>query len=217
MAAIIYSKQQLIERVKKHLSDGFPKSSFPVTDNECLLYIDAAIPFVMKGQMFEGAKVSGMFEIPTAYLVTYALATLTRSLVTGEWYAALPQTPIELPTGYDITDAYFSQNGVRSKSVLPLTTKRNTFRDYLPKPGGAFFRVEGQTIYFKVNDGSSLLQYSAYVQMPISRTADKDAAMNLPDGAIEPIFQKVVATILQRYGIPQDIVKDDLPAGVKTS
>ena len=59
--------------------------------------------------------------------------------------------------------------------------------------------------------------YEGYVQMPISRTADKDAAMYLPDDAIEMVFNKVVATILQRYQIPQDIVKDNLPPGNKTS
>ena len=49
--AIVYSKNTLIERIKRHFNNDFPNTDFKVSDNELLLYIDAAIPFVMKGQM----------------------------------------------------------------------------------------------------------------------------------------------------------------------
>lgn len=217
MAAITYSKQMFIERIKKHVANGFPHTEFNITDNEILLYIDEAIPATLKGQMYENAKVTGVIDIPEAYLVTYALDTLLQSNVTGEYYGILPQTPMELPTGYDITDVYFSVNGARAQSCFPVTAKRNTYRRFMPKPTGVFYRVEGSTIYFQTIDGYPLTQQNAYVQMPISRTSDKTTMMNLPDGAIEPIFTKVVARILQRLGIPQDIIKDGLPAGNKNS
>lgn len=215
--AISYTKGMLIERVKKHLANGFPNSSFVITDNEVLLYIDASIPFIMKGQMFENAKVTGFLEVPDAYIVTYALPTLTISSTTGEWFATLPQTPIELPTGYSITDVYFSMNGAKSFSALPLTNKRNTFRNLLPRPSVVFFRVESNVIYFQTGNGILLFNQHAYVQMPISRTSDKNAIMSLPDGALEMLFDKTVAKCLQRLQIPQDIVKDNLPSGNKTS
>lgn len=216
--AIVYSKRMFIERIRKHIADGFPDQTFPASENEVLLYIDAAIPFVLKGQMFENAKVFGVFEVPEAYLVTYTISSLTKNRVTGEWYGTLPQTPLALPTGYNINDAYFSDNtGQRGQPVFLIEAKRSAMRDFMPKPNGVSARIEGNKIYMKSNSGYSLYGLSLYIQMPISRTADMDAAMNLPDDAIEPIFQKVVAEILQRYQIPKDIVLDNLPAGNKSS
>lgn len=218
MAAIVYSKQQLIERVKKHLADGFPNDDFNITDNEILLYVDSAIPFVLKGQMFENAKVTGVLDVPDAYLVTYNYTIGSQDTNTKEWYVTLAQTPLALPTGYDITNVYIANPADgRSVNAWPIKTKRQAYRNYMPLPVGWSYRVVGQTMYLKQNDGSSLYQYNLFVQMPISRTADKDEAMRLPDDAIEPLFQKTVTTILQRYQIPQDIVQDNLMPGNKTS
>lgn len=215
--AIAYTKKMMIERIAKHLNDGYPTTDFKVTNNEIQLYIDAAIPFVMKGQMFEGAKISGVYEIPEAYLLTYLL-TLTKYAPTNEWKATLPQTPLELPTGYNITDAYISQSGLgRGQSIIFTKTKRVPYRNNMPKPAAVFARIESNIIYLQSWNGTSLLNQNLYVQMPISRTASLSDVMSLPDGALEPIFQKVIATILQRYQIPNDQILDNLPAGNKTS
>lgn len=218
MAVIPYTKQQLIERITKHLVSNFKGEDFKVTDNEILLYVDAAVPVVMKGQMFELAKVTGFLETIEAYLLTYELPITLQNANTREWYVMLPQPPLALPTGYDIVQTYVASPSTgASRNGFPIKAKRTAYRDYMPKPSGFSFRLEGSTMLMKMSDGSSLGGYNLYVQMPISRTADKTAPMYMPDDAIEMIFNKVVATILQRYQIPQDTVKDNLPAGVKTS
>jgi hypothetical protein len=218
MAIVTYSKRMMLERLKKHLNDGFPGEDFNITQNELLMYLDASIPFVMKAHVFENAKITGVLDIPEAYVLTYELTISTQNASTKEWYVTLPQTPLELPAGYDITNVYVTdpQFG-RSDNALPISNKRVAFRDYMPRPTGFYFRLEGQKMYLKASDGASLYNYTLNVQMPISRTDDLDDPMNLPDGALEPLFQKTIDTILQRYQIPQDIVKDNLPAGVKTS
>ncbi len=216
--AITYNKQMLIERVKKHLVNGWPGEDWKVTDNEILLYIDSFIPAIMKGQMFENAKVSGFLEVPEAYLLTYELPITLQDPNTREWYVTLPQPPLALPTGYDITRTYVaSPETGASQNGFPIKAKRVTYRNYMPKPSGFFYRVEGSTMFLSTDNGSPLGNYNLYVQMPISRTEDKTAAMYIPDDAIEMIFNKTVSTILQRYQIPQDVVKDNLPPGNKTS
>lgn len=218
MAAIIYSKKQLVERVIRHLNDNWPGEDWTVTYNEVLLYIDSSIPGVLKGQMFEGAKITGVIDVPEAYLVNTEFTISSQDAVTKEWYVTLPQTPMELPTGYDITNVYFTDPSLGiSGSTLPIKAKRVPFREYMPKPTGVSYRLQGQNMYLKMSNGGSLLDFTLNVQMPVSRTTDINAPMNLPDGAIEPLFQKTVAAILQRYQIPQDVVKDNLPAGNKTS
>lgn len=218
MAQLPYTKAAFIERIKRHLANGFPKSSFSISDNEVLLTIDSVIPFVMKSMMFENAKVSGVLDIPEAYLVTYNFTSFTKVSSTREWSVELPQTPLALPTGYDITNIYFADdtNG-RSQTVYFIKTKRTAYRNLMPKPSGISARVVGQTLYLQANNNMPLYDMSLYVEMPISRTSDINADMNLPDDAIQPIFDKVIATLVQRYTMPQDIIKDDLSAGNKSS
>lgn len=217
--AIPYSKRQLVQRVRKFLSNSrLLKDEFAVSDNEILLAIDAAIPAILKGLMFDNAKVTGFIDVPEAYLVTYKLVISNQSNATGEWYTTLPQTPLALPSGYNITDMYFSSNTkMRGQQVFLIEAKRTSFRNYMPKPTGVEARLEGNLIYLSANNGLALNGIDFYVQMPISRTADMDAAMSMPDDAIEPIFNSVVKSMLQRYGVPQDVINDDLPAGNKSS
>lgn len=218
MAQLPYTKQAFIERVRKHLADDFPGEDFTVTDNEILLYIDTSIPSVLKGQLFETAKVTGVFDVPEAWLVTYSFTISNQSPKTLEYYVTLPQPPLALPSGYDITNVYLTDpSSGRSKNGLYVSAKRKAYRDNMPRPDGFFYSIEGKTMYLETADGSGLIGINLQVQMPISRTDDKTAAMNMPDDAIEPLFTKVVATILQRFNMPQDTVLDNLPAGNKTS
>lgn len=217
--AIAYTKQMLIERIRRHLANDFPNSSFSISENEILLYVDAAIPIVMKGQMYENAKVTNVIDVPEAYLVTYNITVSTTNTSTGEWSITLPQAPLALPDGYNITDAYFSNNGNRTQSVFFIKTKRASYRDNLPKPAGIFARVEGNKVYLRTTEGQDILLYNQTfcIQMPISRTTDKTAVMNVPDDAIDGIFTNVVAKCKERYMMPQDIIKDNLPSGNKSS
>ena len=214
--AIAYTKQMLIERIRRHLANDFPNSSFSISENEVLLYVDAAIPVVLRTLLFENAKVTGVLDVPEAFLVTYELTLTTQNTTTNEWSATLPQTPLALPDGYNITDAYFKVNG-KTQSLFMISTKRTTYRDNLPKPDGILGRIEGNKIYVKTAQGMMLYNEVLCVQMPISRTADKNAVMNVPDDAIEGIFNNVIAKCKDRYAMPQDIIKDDLPAGNKAS
>jgi hypothetical protein len=218
MAAIPYTKRMLITRIRRHATNElFASDEFPITENEILLYIDAAIPPVMKGQMFENAKVTGFLDMPEAYLVTYNITPLTNNKITLESYGTLPQMPLALPQGYQITDAYFVDNSGKSNSVIFVKVKNVPYRNLLPAPSGVFGRLEGNVIFIKSTDGQPLYGQNLYVQMPISRTDDVDAPMSIPDDAIEPIFNNVIMKIKDRYGIPMDIIKDNLGAGNKSS
>lgn len=217
--AIPYSKRQLVQRVRKFLSNSrLLTDDFATSDNEILLAIDAAIPAILQAMMWATAKVTGVIDVPEAYLVTYNITSLSQSQATGEWYGTLPQTPLALPSGYNITDMYFSNNTkARGQGLFLIDAKRTSMRNLMPKPSGVSVRLEGNLIYLSASNGMPLNDTDLYVQMPISRTSSLDAAMNLPDDAIEPIFNTVVKSMLQRYGVPQDIIKDDLPAGNKSS
>ncbi len=207
----------LCERVAKHINSGFPGNDWNVSTNETVLYLDSAIPFALKGMLFDNAKVSGVIDVPEGFLVTYSYTVTLKNKSTNEWYVTLAQTPMALPNGYQVTDAYFSSSVGRSMSVNFVSVKRQSYRQGLPKPPVVFARIEGQTCYLQSYNGFSLLNQTFNIQLPVSRTTDLDAPMNLPDDAIQNMFEYAVKSILQRYSIPQNIIEDSLSAGNKSS
>lgn len=216
--AIVYNRIMLIERFKRHLADGWPNNDFSISTNEINLYIDQAVATAIVGQVYAGAKISGVLEMPEAYLVTYRFATLAKDDVTNLWFVTLPQSPLSLPLGYSITGAYFADKrfgkGVYGNAIK---NKRVPYREYMPKPTGWSYFSENVLFWASANDGSSLANIPLYVQMPSPRGTDLDAPMNLPDDAIDAVFKNVMTILLQRLQLPQDIVKDNLPAGNKGS
>lgn len=219
MASLIaYTKQQLIERIKRHMANAFPTSSFSASDNEVLLYIDQVLAFTVVGQVYQGAKVEGNLVVPESWLTTYTLSTLSLDLPSGYWYATLPQPPVSLPLGYSVTRVYAAQTGDgQSNEFLPIESKRVGYRTLMPLPPGGRYWVTGSKIWMAASDGSSLYEYTIYVEMIKTRTESLTETLNLPDDAIETIFTSVVAKLVQRMQLPQDIIQDDLASGNKSS
>lgn len=215
---VLYTKAQLIERLTKHLNSDFPGQDWKISSNEMLLYIDQALAFTLVGQVYNNAKIEGNIAVPEAWLTIYSLPTLSQDSPSGYWFSTLPQPPVSLPLGYSISRVYAAQAGSgQSQDFLPIKQKRVSYRKFMPMPTGARYWVTGSKIWMAMSDGSSLFSYTIYVEMAKTRTESLTETLNLPDDAIEAIFQSTVKTILQRYQIPKDTVLDNLPAGNKTS
>ena len=113
---------------------------------------------------------------------------------------------------------YYSIDGFETDDAVPVSAKRSSYRNLMPQFPGISYRVNnGQEIRLKAYQNATLYNNTIFVEMPISRTDDKNATMNLPDNIISLVFERVVQKCLQRYNIPQDIIDDNLPAGNKTS
>lgn len=216
--AIIYSKKQLIQRIQRHMNNGFPDTDFKTSANEILLYIDSALAFSIVGKAYEGAKVEGALVAPEAFYLTSSLPTLVQDQTTGYWTTTLPQPPLTLPLGYSISRMYFAStaDGV-SQSIMPIKSKRVSYRMNMPLPSGVRYWIEGSKVFLQANEGQSLLGQNVYATMLSSRTNDVNDTMNVADDVLEAIFNTVVGKIKDRMAIPTDIVKDNLPAGNKSS
>lgn len=218
MASLIpYTKKLLVQRIRQDLANDFPDSEFEISEREVLLHIDQALAFSIVGQVWNNAKVTGSMDVPEGYLTTYELSSLVQNPNTADWYAALPQSPVSLPLGYSITRVYFAsaEFGV-SQDVLPIKTKRAAFRRFMPRPAGAEYRVTGETIYVTANDGSPLSGLSLYVEMVKTRTESMTEILNMPDDAIELVYNGAYAKLVQRYKMPKDVIEDQIGAGNTT-
>lgn len=218
MSVIQYTKRMFVERIRRHVTNGFPNDDYSASEREVMLYLDSALAAGMIGQVYANAKVEGNLVMPEAYVTRYALTALQQDSVTGEWYSTLPQTPVNLPLGYSITNAFFSSSvyGV-SDPILPIRNKRVAYRKFMPSPSGSSYRVDSNIIYVQASNSQPLLGLNLYVEMAKSRTDDLNEIMSLPDDAMEAIFMNVVQKLTSRYQEPKDIVLDELPAGNKSS
>ncbi len=219
MAALPYTRKLFLQRIRKDISNSkFAKDEFSISDKELLGYIDAAAAAKIVGSAYAGAKVDGMLVVNEAYLITYQLAALTQDDVTGYWIGILPQPPIGLPLGYSINRAYFAStaNGV-SDEIMLIKAKRVGYRKNLPSPACVQGWVESNRFILQATNGQSLLGQQPFVQMPSARTTDVNEVMNMPEDDLEFVFNDVIKQLMRRFGIPQDVIKDDLAAGPKTS
>lgn len=219
MASLIpYTKKMLVERIRRHIANGWPTSSFTASENEVLLYIDEALAPTVIGQVYAGAKVEGNLIVPEGWLTTYNVSTPVQDSPSGYWYCTLPQPPVSLPLGYSINRVYVAQAGSgQSMDFFLIEAKRVGMRKYMPMPSGGRCWVDGSKLWLAANDGSMLSQYTFYVNMIKTRTESMTETMNLPDDAIKLIFDTVVGRLVQRMQLPKDIVLDDLPSGNKSS
>lgn len=215
MASLIpYTKELLIQRIKKHIANDFPDASFSTTDNEVVLYIDQAIAPTIVGQVYQGAKVEGNLAVPDGYMTTYLLPALTQDSITREWFTTLPQPPLSLPLGYSLDVAYFANrvNG-RGVQVHLIRPERVALRRNLPRQFGVDGWVEGSKFILEASDGGSLLNQNLYVRMAKSRTDALTEVLAMPDDAVEAVFNNVVAKLIQRMQLPKDLIQDDISVG----
>jgi hypothetical protein len=214
MSTIVYTKAQFIERIRKHVSDGFAGSDFSASDNEILLYLDSALAYGMIGQVYMNAKIDGNLATPEAYLTTYLINTIAQDPNTGYWFINLPQPPVSLPLGYSVDRVYTASPGQGvSKNFFLIKAKRVGYRENLPMPNGIRCWIEGSTMYLQASNNIPLLNMPIYVRMAKSRTDSLSEPMNLPDDAIQAIFDKVIQEFDSRYQQPRDEVQDYEPAG----
>ncbi len=184
--ALPYSWKQFIQRVRKHMNNGFPNDAWATTDNELLLYIAQAMAVQIKTAAYENAKVEGVLVVPEA----------------------------SLPLGYSVNRVYFAQTAFgASQEVYPVKAKRVGYRLTMPLPTGARYWIENNLIWLAASNGQPLVNQTLYIQMPSVRTSDITLPMNLPDDAAEAIFMDVTNLLTARYKQPKDIVRDELPAG----
>ena len=217
MSLINYTKQSLVERMRRDLANDFPDDDFAISENEALLHIDQALAFAVVGQVYNNAKVLGVLEVPEGWLTTYTLGVPLQNQVTSDWYVTLPQPPVSLPLGYSISRTYFAstEDGV-SQEIVPIKAKRAGYRSFMPSPSGAQYRVNGSTMFIRSPDGQNLGDLSVYVEMINTRTVAMTDTLNLPDDAIETIYNLSYQKLVQRYKMPKDVIVDQIGGGNTT-
>jgi hypothetical protein len=211
---IPYSKRMWVQLTRRFLNNDFPNDAFSLSENEILLHIDQSVSDKIPLLTYKNAQITGVMEVPDAFLITFLLTSLQQDTPTGYWYSTLPQAPLSLPTGYTINRVYSAQSQYgASEDFFPIKSKRLGYKSYMPMMPGIYYWVENNKIWFRASNNIPLLNVPVYIQMPTGRTSDLNAPLNMPDDIIMMCFNEVVQKLRERFMMPRDNVKDNEPAG----
>ena len=197
-----------ISRIKRYLSNGKPNDDFAVSDNEIILYWQAATATEIKKISYEGYKIEGCLAMADGFDTTYKFTSVTDDADTGDAYVTLPEAPIGLPMGHSVKSVFIGGAGTRSNEFIMVKASQVPYFRNLPKPNGGFCWTEGTRLWLYPNifldDNEKLL-----VRM-ISVMNDRSAQINMPEDSIENVFMSVVAQLAKKLSIPIDIINDGI-------
>lgn len=200
------------ERVKRRLAAGWPNIKFNVTDNEILLYLyeDAATVIVQMSN--GGLSIDGIRTIPEGAVTTYSYTGVQIGYDpnSGLHSINLPGPPVNLPLGYSINDPYLVASGQRSYPLIAVSSYQRGYYDKIPMPSyGILYWAEGSVMYMDAR-GKDLIGATLKVPMLSSRSASGQMTdpINMPDDAMERVFNMVIERLTPRAVAPRDKVND---------
>lgn len=202
------SKNQLIERVQRYLSNGLVSDDFAPSKNEISLYIDDAIAVAVTKAARGNYAVDAVYSVPEGVFQRFSYTSFTKDDHTKEYYVTLPTAIVSLPLGYSITDVFFGGTGGRGTPVYLVKAKEQSYYRNLPRArNAAYAYVEGMKLWI---ENANLLgtDLTLYVTMVSSGSTNDDATINLSEDLVQEVFDNVIARLRQRYSLPQDTAND---------
>ncbi len=218
---------QLIERVRRYLSNQWPDVADTTTSNEIALYIFEAIGEVITQQAGQKYAAEGIYPSQDSFVTTYAFpcSGMTYDLTSQIHTITLPFPPINLPLGYSIKSPYFAGTNAPGKSspLMPIQGYQKGYWSALPMPDSwpGTYEVEGNLMNVYVNNGIMLTISGWTLKIPMlsarSRTGSDDDLINLPDGEMSMVFDLVIGKLTNKLNRPRTAAATGQPRFTETA
>lgn len=199
------------ERIQKFLANNYADISNNITTNELLLYVYGAMAEVIEAEANQKYLVEGIYPGQDGFITTYTFAAsaLVYDWDVGIYYKlTLPFPPLNMPLGYSIKSPQFTGRGGISFPLFPVQAYQRGYDQQLPFPdiGGSYW-VEGDqmTIYApNVDLVSSGWTLRVPMLSPRSKTGADTDIIQMPDGALEAVFDRAIERLVNRKNRPQN-------------
>jgi hypothetical protein len=218
---------QLIERVRRWLSNQWPDIADTTTNNEVALYVYEAIGEVITQQANQQYTATGIYPDQDSFVTNYSFpcTTLSYNFSSQVHTLTLPFPPINLPLGYSIKAPYFSGIGAPGKSapLLPVHGYQKGYSSELPMPDdvAATYEVEGNQMNIYVTSGIMLTLTGWTLNIPMlsarSKTGSDDDLINLPDGEMSMVFDIVTGKLANKLNRPRTQANTGAPRFTETA
>jgi hypothetical protein len=204
------TRRHLIELVQRQLSGGTISQDSELTSGLINQYINSAVGYAVKAQYKEEIQLNGIENISDAFYSEFIGITITKDTVSGQYRAALPQQPVGIGAGWDISDFMLIAGSGAKIFAKPISPREVHFLYDLD--GGCdevYFWVNGTTA--SLHSCSDITKYKANVRMISSQSSDPDAPMNIPDAYLPLMIEYIDKTLGIQMNVTIDSSEDGKP------
>jgi|SRR5882757_626108 len=205
------SRLQVLETVQRLLLGGMASDDTELTLALINQHLNAAIGYAAKTNYKEEIELNGIENVADAFYADFKSITITKDNTTGLYTATLPQQPVGLGAGWDIS-TFMLITGSGAKMFAHAISPREV--EFLYNTSGScsevFYWITGLTV--SLHACKDITQYKANIRMISSQATDWTTPVTLPDGYLPLVVEymtKVLGVEVQR---PIDISSD----GVET-
>lgn len=201
------TRRQLLETIQRLMLGGPASDDTSLTFGLINQHLNAAIGFAAKTNYKEEIQLNGIENISDAFYSSFANITITKDNTTGWYNATLPQQPVGIGAGWDISDFMIVTGSGAKLFAHPITPREVNFLYNAKKPcNEIFFWVNGTTA--NLHSCQDITGYKAIIRMISTQSSNLDAAVTVPDGYMPLIVDyltKILGIEVQR---PIDVSSD---------
>ncbi len=204
---------KFFERMQKFLANNYADISNNISSNEIAMYTYGAMAEVIEAEAKQQYLVEGIYPGQDGFITTYTFAasTLVYDWNVGIYYSlTLPFPPVNMPLGYSIKSAQFTGRGGISFPLFPVQAYQRGYDAQLPFPdiGGSYW-VEGDQMFISApNVDLVSTGWTLRVPMlsPRSKTGADTDIIQMPDSALEMVFDRAIERLVNRKNRGQNNV-----------
>jgi hypothetical protein len=204
------TRRVLIELVQRQLSGGMISQDSDLSTGLINQYINSAVGYAAKAQYKEEIQLNGIENIADAFYSEFTGITITKDAVSGQYRATLPQQPVGIGVGWDISDFMLIAGSGAKIFASPISPREVHFLYELGTGcDEVYFWVNG--LIASLHACSDITKYKANVRMISSQSSDLDAPMNIPDAYLPLIIEYIDKTLGFQMNMPIDSSEDGKP------
>lgn len=213
MATLISTQSwgQMLERIKKYLSNNWPDIADSYTDNELALYAFEGVAEAMVQHAELKYKLEGVYPDQEGFITryTFAASAISQDIISQVYSLTLPLPPVNLPLGVSIKSPFWTGFNAPSFPWIAVHAYQRGYNFELPTPDfGTFYYVEGNTLYIDIRNALVDLQNSGWTaNIPMlsarPRTGSDDDLINLPDDEMSIAFDMIIQKLVARVNRPR--------------
>jgi hypothetical protein len=204
---MVVTTQNIIDRVRRTYYTNYPNDQSVLTDNEILLFVNDAVALAATKQTNENYQVTGILSVPEGYITTFQVTSFTKNPDTDFYSTTIPHPPLGLPGNSGIQSCTFVGVGGMSRPVIYVSPNEVDFFRFMPMPKGAFYWIEGNTLYLFVRNNLPT-NPKLNIRMATMVTNNLNAPINVPPDAIDFVYSTVLQKLIQRKTLAADEVTD---------
>lgn len=204
------TRKQVIETIQRQLSGGFASQDTELTFGLINQFLNGAIGYAAKANYKEEIQLNGIENVADAFYSNFQSITITKDNTTGLYKAQLPQQPVGVGTGWDISTFMIISGSGAKIFAHPITPKEIEFLYNLP--------AGCKEVYYWMNGAEASLhscqditKYKANVRMISTQSSALDTPVTIPDGYMPVIIEYMDKTLGVMLNLPIDSAEDGKP------